>query len=60
MMTNKEIAEKLLETLYQKMWFRGPLPEEGWAIEQICLALLEAQRQQVEAVSRAIDFLVEE
>ena len=36
------IAEKLLRTLYEHMWFRGPLPEEGWAIEQIKLALEEA------------------
>lgn len=33
------IAKALLETLMERMWFRGPLPEEGWAVEKIAHTL---------------------
>jgi len=39
----ERIACELLQTLYQKMWFRGwESYSEGWAIEKIIEALKKA------------------
>lgn len=46
-MSNEEIAKELLSVLMEKMWFRGVLPSEGWAVEKICKAL-EASKQSVQ------------
>ena len=46
--SNKEIAEKLLETLMEKMWYREGLPSDGWAVEKI-LEVIEAAQQIAQA-----------
>ena len=43
-MSNKEYAEKLLEALKEKMWYREGLPSDGWAVEKI-LEVLDAVEQ---------------
>jgi len=61
----EKIANELLQTLYQKMWFRGwDVYNEGWAVERIKNALKKAieenrrRRMYVYADSRHI-FVVE-
>jgi len=34
-MSKKELAEKLLVTLKEKMWYREGLPSDGWVVEKI-------------------------
>ncbi len=43
---HKQIAEQLLQKLYERMWFRQGLPDEGWAIQQIVEALKQAQHEE--------------
>jgi len=50
--SNREKAEHLLERLMEKMWFRGPLPDEGFAVDTIEQVLLEARNGALEEAAR--------
>jgi hypothetical protein len=54
-----DLAEAVLETLLEKMWFREGLPSEGWALAVIGRGLDRAARDALEDKAAWFDVIPE-